>query len=150
MDSERVNEIRAALAQATQGEWKWHQVLAPYELPDSAISAGDLRVETPTPDKYYDAEIAFVIEAMKHGHVLMRKADADLIANAPAYLRHLLAENERLQKYIDELEMIIYHSVRLSDIMREGDSEETYKQIVGKINRQIEAAWHRLGDEATE
>jgi hypothetical protein len=92
-----VDEIRAALDAATQGEWKWHSVLAPYELPDTAISAGDLRVETPTPNEAWDSRIEFVIEAMKHGHVLMRKADADLIANAPAYLRHLLAELDRLR-----------------------------------------------------
>jgi hypothetical protein len=70
-------------------------------LPDSAMSAGDLRVETPTPDEYYDARITFVLEAMKHGHVLMRKADAELIAKAPEWLAFLLAENERLQGLVD-------------------------------------------------
>lgn len=101
MDSERVAAIRQALEQATPGEWKWHSVLAPYEIPESVISAGDLRVETPTPDEAWDSRIEFVVEAMKSGHVLMRKADADLIANAPAYLRDLLTELDRLQAIAD-------------------------------------------------
>ncbi len=49
-----------------------------------------------------------------------------------------------LLDYIDELEMIIYHSVRLTDIMREGDSEDTYKAIVAKIDKGIADAWGRL------
>jgi hypothetical protein len=135
MDNERVAAIRAALDAATQGEWKWHSVLSLHDLPDSAMSAGDLRVYTPTPDKFYDGEIAFILQPMKSGAMLLRKTDGDLIANAPTWLRELLAENARLQKVVEAAREIVddadrpqlarnWATDRLMDALADYDSGE--------------------------
>jgi hypothetical protein len=63
-----------------------------------------------------------------------------------AEMQYLFDRIEDLSKYVDELEMIIYHSVRLSDIMREGDSEKTYLRIKERIDKSIADAWQRLSD----
>jgi hypothetical protein len=93
-----VDEIKAALDAITPGEWKWHGIAAPDWMPDTVIAADNLRVTRPTPDGIADQEIAFVVEAMKSGFVMVRNADAELIANAPDWLRELLAERERLER----------------------------------------------------
>lgn len=49
-----------------------------------------------------------------------------------------------LERYVDELETIIYHSVGLTDILRNGDSEATYNRIIAKHDAVIAEAWARL------
>ena len=87
-------EIKAAVEAATQGEWKWKGGIAPDWMPDTFMAVDDLRVETPTPDKPWDAEIAHVLQGTKSGFIMVRNADAELIANAPEYLRKLIAVAE--------------------------------------------------------
>lgn len=47
-----------------------------------------------------------------------------------------LTDAEKSERYIAELEYIIYTTVRLTDIMREGLSEATYNRIHEKYDPQ--------------
>lgn len=88
--ADKLAEIRAAVEAATQGKWEWRGRVAPDWMPDTFSAADDLRVQIATPEKDYDFDLFFVLQAMKPGFVMVRNADAELIANAPDYLRLLL------------------------------------------------------------
>lgn len=88
--SSKLDEIKAELAASTQGKWEWKGRVAPDWMPDTWAAVDDLRVQIPTPEKDYDADLWFVLEGTKSGFIMVRNADAELIANAPDYLRLLL------------------------------------------------------------
>lgn len=110
----KLDEIKQALALITQGKWEWRGRIAPDWMPHTFSALDDLRVEIPTPEKDYDADVYFVLQAMKPGYVMVRNANAELIANAPEYLRALLPVVEaaiRVSEYPvfnDELDVCNY------------------------------------------
>lgn len=97
MNDEQAKEIAAALDSATQGKWKWKGRTAPNWMPDTYGAVDDLRVQIATPDKQTDYDLWFVLQAMKSGFIMVRNADAELIANAPEWLRDLLDERDKLR-----------------------------------------------------
>jgi len=109
MTSEQVTAIEAALKASTQGKWEWHGVFSPNFGTDKWQISDSLRVTTSTPDKDWDAETAFVLEGLKTGILLRRNADAELIANAPDWLRALLAERERLLAVAQNARIVAKH-----------------------------------------
>jgi len=95
----KLDEIKQALAAVTSGKWEWKGRIAPDWMPDTFSALDDLRVQIPTPEKDTDFDISFVVQAMKPGYVMVRNADANLIANAPDYLRALLPVIEAAKEY---------------------------------------------------
>lgn len=100
--SNKLAEIKAALEASTQGKWEWRGRIAPDWMPDTFGAVDDLRVEIPTPEKKTDADLWFVLQATKSGFMMVRNADAQLIANAPEYLRTLIEAVELMHRYIHE------------------------------------------------
>lgn len=99
-----LGEIKQALEESTQGKWEWRGRIAPNWMPDTFSTMDDLRVEIPTPEKDYDADLRFVIQPMKPGFVMVRNTDAKLIANAPDYLKLLLPVVETAIAYIEAID----------------------------------------------
>lgn len=94
-------EIRAALEAATQGLWaRWRDQdgqphmhgLLMVGIADEVIPTGEALVNTREPDGPSPIAECYIEE------------DADLIANAPAWLAELLVENERLREACTEFE----------------------------------------------
>ena len=86
----KLDDIKQRLGSITAGQWEWRGRVAPDWLPDTFTAMDDLRVETPTPDEDWDAEVKHVIQPTKTGFVMVRNADAEFIANAPDDIRALL------------------------------------------------------------
>lgn len=104
MTPERRKEIETLLAQITPGEWTWHKSINTPAYPVAAYA--DLRVETPTPDKPWNAELAYVLQPLTTGVVLGRNADIAFIAacaGEKGIVRELLAEVERLQQVVNDV-----------------------------------------------
>ncbi len=75
--------------------------------------------------------------ARKEEYLAMLQRQIDNVADGreDAWEENLTEERVERERYILELEWIIYTSVRLTDIMLEGHSEATYKRITEKFER---------------
>lgn len=86
--ADRERAIRERLAAATPGEWEWQEAL--YENRFNALYAID-----PQDSDEIDG---VVIEETLAGMIIENNADRELIANAPADLRYLLARVDELTR----------------------------------------------------
>lgn len=104
MTGDRVAEIAARLESATPGPW---------ETTQAADEESTTWIEAPSGDVLNHDECG-------HGHMRenfawMRRADADLIANAPSDLRYLMAEVAALRGRLAAVEWLADEWDKVSD-----------------------------------
>jgi hypothetical protein len=110
------DEIKKLLDESTPGEWKW----ITRDLDDQPVNVGIDGVLW---------SMAFNGDYDPDSEIMVSESDAELIANAPAIIRQLLSENERLKKISDIYESVGgEYGVNFAEVVKSYVSDQIKKE----------------------
>jgi hypothetical protein len=101
-----VDEIKQALDAIAKGDWEWHHSVTKN---DQIVGYDGLRIW------FQDGHEEDVLQWRKDAWIEISPPYAHVIEKAPAYLRHLLAELDRLRDALSEIENICSRDTSFED-----------------------------------